>query len=117
MITIEQNRPLDLVLIWTQIDTGTPTSRNSIVKLAIHILSVIANSAGTEHAFSDFSITHTKHRNKLNPEKCWNERVLSAQLGLSRTFLIVYATLLSMLHYICMLYVPCNAYTFASQAH
>jgi hypothetical protein len=48
---------------------------------------------------------------------CWNERALSARLGLGRTSLIVYATLLSMLHYICMLYVPCNAYAFASWAH
>jgi hypothetical protein len=53
MITIEQNQPL---LIWTWIDTGTPTSHNSIVKLAIHILSVIANSASIECDFSDFSI-------------------------------------------------------------
>jgi hypothetical protein len=42
---------------------------------------------------------------------CWNERALSAGLGLGKTSLIVYATLLSMLHYICML---CNARAFAS---
>jgi hypothetical protein len=46
--------------------------------------------------------------------KCWNEWALSAQLGLGQTSM---HTLLSMLHYICMLYVPCNTYTFASWAH
>jgi hypothetical protein len=46
--------------------------------------------------------------------RCWNERALSAQLGLGRTSV---PTLLSMLHYICMLYVPCNTHAFASRAH
>jgi hypothetical protein len=69
-----------LVLVWTRIDTGACNGRNSIVKLAIHILSVIANSAGTERAFSDFGITHTKRRNKLNPEKVHKTGVLKMDL-------------------------------------
>lgn len=42
--------------------------RNGVGRLAIRILSVIANSAGCERAFSQFGITHTKRRNRLSPE-------------------------------------------------
>jgi hypothetical protein len=45
---------------------------------------------------------------------CWNEWVLSARLRLRW---ISVPALLSMLYYICMLYVPCNTYAFASWAH
>jgi hypothetical protein len=45
------------------------TGCNGLIKLAIHILSVIANSTGCECAFSDFGIIHTKPRNKLSAEK------------------------------------------------
>ena len=45
------------------------SGRNCLVKLAIRILSVIANSGSCERAFSDFGISHTKLRNKLNAEK------------------------------------------------
>ncbi len=41
------------------------TGRNGIIKLAIRILSVVANSAGVECAFSDFGRTHTKQRSCL----------------------------------------------------
>ena len=77
---ITKNLPLDLVLVWTWIDTGACNGRNSIVKLAMYILSVIANSAGTERAFSDFGITHTKRRNKLDPEKVHKTGVLKMDL-------------------------------------
>ncbi len=42
--------------------------RNGLAKLAIHILSVIANSADAERAFSLFGINHTKLRNRLSTE-------------------------------------------------
>jgi hypothetical protein len=42
---------------------------NSIAKLAISILSVIANSGAYEHNFSDFGIILTKIHNKLSVEK------------------------------------------------
>lgn len=64
-----KNKPLDLVLIWTQVDNDSVSGRNGLVKLAIRVLSVIANSAGCERAFSDFGIIHTKRRNKLSAEK------------------------------------------------
>jgi len=64
-----KNKPLDLVLLWTHVDNGSLSGRNGLVKLAIHILSIIANSTGCKRAFSNFGIIHTKHHNKLSAEK------------------------------------------------
>jgi hypothetical protein len=64
-----KNKPLDLVLLWTQIDNGSLSGRNGLVKLVIRVLSVISNAASCERAFSDFGIIHTKRRNKLSAEK------------------------------------------------
>jgi hypothetical protein len=50
------------------------------VKLAIRILSVIANSGGCERSFSDFGITHTKIRNKLSAEKVHKTSVVKMDL-------------------------------------
>ena len=79
-VSNRKNLLLDLVLVWTWIDTGACNGCNSIVKLAMYILSVIANSAGTERAFSDFGITHTKQCNKLDPEKVHKTGVLKMDL-------------------------------------
>lgn len=64
-----QGADIDIVFIWRRLDSNTLSGRNCLVRLAIRILSVIANSGGCERAFSDFGITHTKLRNKLNAEK------------------------------------------------
>lgn len=45
------------------------TGRSGLVHLAVHILSVIANSAGSERTFSDFGVIHTKRRNRQGPQK------------------------------------------------
>ncbi|KAJ7622690.1 hypothetical protein B0H17DRAFT_1151614 [Mycena rosella] len=51
-------------------DTGPGlTGRGGFIKLAIRILSMVPNSAGPERVFSIYGITHTKHRNRLNPLK------------------------------------------------
>lgn len=50
-------------------ETMASTGRNGLVKLAVHLLSIIANSASVERAFSDFGITHSKRRNHLSVEK------------------------------------------------
>ncbi|KAF8969027.1 ribonuclease H-like domain-containing protein, partial [Flammula alnicola] len=66
----DSNLPLDLVFLWkwinTQKENKPPMGRNSLTKLAIHILSVIANSAGCEHSFSIFGNIHMKTQNKLD---------------------------------------------------
>lgn len=75
-----KNKPLDLVLIWTRIDDGSLSGRNGLVKLAARILTVIANSAGCERAFSDFGVVHTKRRNRLTAEKVHKTGVLKMNL-------------------------------------
>ena len=48
--------------------------------MAIRTLSVIANSAGCERAFSDFGLIHTKPRNKLSAEKVHKTSTLKMDL-------------------------------------
>lgn len=55
--------------VWKEIDNGAHEGRNLIVKIAILILSVIANSAGCERLFSQMGIVHTKLRNQLRLEQ------------------------------------------------
>ncbi|KAI0323704.1 hypothetical protein GY45DRAFT_1264165, partial [Cubamyces sp. BRFM 1775] len=73
----EHGKDIDLVELWSRIDRSNETravcmGRNGVVKLAIRILSVIANSAGVECVFSDFAQTHTKGRSRLNPDVVHN---------------------------------------------
>jgi hypothetical protein len=58
--------PID---VWEGIDTHEEQGRNRLVKLALHILSVIANSAGCERAFSHMGLVHTAIRSKLGVDK------------------------------------------------
>lgn len=56
--------------IWRQLDTNCfESGRNWLVRLAIRILSVIANSAGCERLFSAMGLLHTKTRNRLNLDR------------------------------------------------
>jgi hypothetical protein len=57
------------VEIWEGVDTGEETGRNRLTKLAIHVLSVVANSAGCERAFSHMGLVHTGIRSRLGIEK------------------------------------------------
>lgn len=68
------------MFIWTRCDTGEITGRNGLVKLAIRVLSVIANSGGCERVFSEFGITHTKRRNKLSPERVHKSSVVKTDI-------------------------------------
>jgi len=74
-----------------RLDRGENTGRNSLVKLAMRIFAIVANSAGCERVFSEFGITHTKRRNKLNPKKVHQMAIVGMQtkredreLGLDR---------------------------------
>ena len=57
------------VEIWEGIDTGEESGCNRLSKLAIHILSVVANSAGCERAFSHMGLVHTSRQSRLGIEK------------------------------------------------
>jgi hAT family C-terminal dimerisation region len=57
------------VEIWEGIDTQEEISRNCLTKFAIHILSVVASSAGCKRAFSHMGLVHTSIHRKLGVEK------------------------------------------------
>ncbi|KAJ6475182.1 ribonuclease H-like domain-containing protein [Mycena vulgaris] len=46
------------------------------VKLAIRILSIVPNSAGSERIFSTYGLTHTQHRNRLNRPKVYKSTLV-----------------------------------------
>ena len=46
--------------LWERLDTGVSHRHNSLVRFAVHLLSIVTNSASCEWAFSEFGITHTK---------------------------------------------------------
>ncbi|KAJ7238184.1 ribonuclease H-like domain-containing protein [Mycena rebaudengoi] len=64
-----ENKRLNTAKIWEQLDTGETNGRNGLVKLAIWVLSIVANSAGSERGFSKFGIYLTKLRNQLSIQK------------------------------------------------
>lgn len=61
---------LDLLQVWGLMGVGeSNVGRSGWIKLAIRVLSFIANSASNESIFSIFGITQTKLRNRLSPQK------------------------------------------------
>jgi hypothetical protein len=66
---IQQGQEANPVEIWEGIDTGKNSGRNHLTKLAIHILSVVTNSAGCERAFSHMGLVHTGIHSRLGVEK------------------------------------------------
>ena len=73
---------MNLIHIWRNVDQiriglhnedapdgQTNNGRSGFIQLAIHILSIVPNSAATERLFSQFGIIHTKLRNRLSVEK------------------------------------------------
>jgi hAT family C-terminal dimerisation region len=82
---------VNLLQIWDSLNTGKRRGRNQLVKLAICILTVVANSAGCERLFSKMGLIHSKVRNRLGTEKVRDMAVLKTELqrehvteGLSR---------------------------------
>jgi hypothetical protein len=55
-------------------------SRNALTRLAIRLLSVVANLAGCERSFSIFGNIHTKTRNKLGTETVHKTGVLKMDI-------------------------------------
>ncbi|KAG0701711.1 hypothetical protein DFH29DRAFT_805946, partial [Suillus ampliporus] len=61
---------VNLVQLWFDSTTGSPPNGVSgLIHLAMHILSVVPNSAAMERVFSQFGIIHMKLRNRLSPDK------------------------------------------------
>ena len=55
--------------VWEGVDTQQQVGRNRLVKLVVHILSIVANSAGCERAFSHMGLVQTATRSKLSIDK------------------------------------------------
>jgi hypothetical protein len=77
---IKKEQEVNPVEIWEGIDTGEETGHNCLTKIAIHILSVIANSAGCKHAFSHMGLVHTAIRSKLGIEKVQKATVIGMDI-------------------------------------
>ena len=60
-------------MVWEGIDMQIPVGQkqgwNRLTKFAIHILSVIANSAGCEQVFSQMGLVQTKCHSRLGLNK------------------------------------------------
>jgi hypothetical protein len=68
------------ISVWEGIDTKEEQGRNRLVKLALHILSVTANSAGCERAFSHMGLVHTAIRSRLSVEKVQKTTVVGMDI-------------------------------------
>jgi hypothetical protein len=75
-----QKTDIDIVRIWRKLDTKVNSGRNSLVQLAIRILSIIANSASLERSWSKLGIIHTKLRNRMALEKARKTSILADEL-------------------------------------
>ncbi|KAJ7753324.1 ribonuclease H-like domain-containing protein, partial [Mycena maculata] len=64
-----KNKRVNVAKVWEQLDTGEANGRNGLVKLEIWILSIIANSAGSERGYSKFGLFLTKLRSQLSIQK------------------------------------------------
>ncbi|KAJ7637806.1 ribonuclease H-like domain-containing protein [Mycena rosella] len=64
-----ENKCVSITKVWEQLDTGESNDRNRLVKLALWVLSIVANSAGSERGFSKFGLFLTKLRSQLSIQK------------------------------------------------
>ncbi|KAJ7602477.1 ribonuclease H-like domain-containing protein [Mycena rosella] len=64
-----ENKRVSITKVWEQLDTGESKGRNGLVKLALWVLSIVANSAGSERGFSKFGLFLKKLRSQLSIQK------------------------------------------------
>lgn len=82
-LTAEQlKKPVDVTQIWRDLDTQAMTGRNMLVKTAVHLLSIVPNSAGAERAFSQMGLIHTRSRNRLHVQKV--HKMVMVRMNLKR---------------------------------
>jgi hypothetical protein len=65
-----------VVRVWQFNNNGS----NGIMKLAICILSIVANSGASDRNFSAFGTIQTDRRNKLSVEKVHNVNVIRMEI-------------------------------------
>ncbi|KAJ7679889.1 hypothetical protein B0H17DRAFT_910483, partial [Mycena rosella] len=64
-----ENKHVTVVKVWEQLDTGETNGCNGLVKLPIWLLSIVANSVGSERGFSKCGIFICKLRSVLSIQK------------------------------------------------
>lgn len=69
-----------MVAVWEQLLTEDNNGRNGLVKLAILLLSIVTNSAGSERGFSKFGIFLTKLRSQLSIQKVRKMNIVDMEL-------------------------------------
>ncbi|KIM65168.1 hypothetical protein SCLCIDRAFT_113723, partial [Scleroderma citrinum Foug A] len=76
----KKEQSVNLMKLWERLDTSVSHGCNSLVHFAVHLLSIVTNSASCEQAFSEFGITHTKRRNHLSEEKVHKSTMVKMDL-------------------------------------
>jgi hypothetical protein len=66
---------MDPVKIWKLLPTNNP-----LVKLAIHVLSFVLNSASVEWLFSKLGDIKTKKFNRMGTKKLWDTAYIKSNL-------------------------------------
>lgn len=79
-LTKMQKADINLVMIWECLDTGPPIGHNILVHFAIHLLSVVTNSASCKQVFSEFGIMHMIWQNCLLEEKVHKTAIVKMDL-------------------------------------
>ncbi|CUA74385.1 hypothetical protein RSOLAG22IIIB_11179 [Rhizoctonia solani] len=78
----QSGKPVNLVHVWSGL--LTPNASNNghqqLVRLAINVLSIVANSAGCEQLFSEMGYTQSKRRSRLSNEKTFDTAVVQMEL-------------------------------------
>lgn len=76
---------VDVLQVWQGMrGETTDHGRGAFIDLALRVLSIVPNSASTECLFSMFGTTHTKRRNRLEPQKV--HRAAVVRLDQNRRF-------------------------------
>ncbi|KAH9048292.1 ribonuclease H-like domain-containing protein, partial [Lactarius hengduanensis] len=73
-------REVNPVKVWEGIDSRKQVGRNRLVQLAMHVLSVVANSAGCERAFSHMGLVQTATRSRLSVDKVRKTTIVGMDL-------------------------------------
>ena len=55
--------------VWEGVNTQQQVGCNCLIRLAVHILSIIVNSAGCKQAFSHMGLVQTTTQSKLSIDK------------------------------------------------
>ncbi|KAH7913714.1 ribonuclease H-like domain-containing protein [Hygrophoropsis aurantiaca] len=76
----QAGKNVNVVEIWQNLDSGVFSGRNDLVKFAIRILSIVANSAGCERLYSNYGAIHTKLRNHLSEQNVHKTSVVKMDL-------------------------------------